>query len=433
MWPFNQYVTYSAENLPVRKFDYIVVGGGTAGCALASRLSENKDTTVLLVERGPVVTSWISRVPLLSVDYRSARSPTYKWQSAPQEGLNGARLNLVGGKAMGGTSKVNIFLYTRSVPGEYNAWAQAGRKNWSWQSVVPYFVKSETSLSDGKGVCRGSKGPWINQQLDGKIFQCIVESAKAAGSLGIPFLNKANNPNAPAVSCIRLDRTLDRKMHRQSTFDAFLPAHIVKDRIKNLYVCSETIVNKIVLRDGAAVGVHIGKEGGLSGSVFVSAKKEVILCAGAIATPQLLMLSGVGPEDHLQQHRIPVVKSLPGVGSHLQDHPSVSVVYKAPIQDTLHILEANPLKALWELLKYVLFGIGLFLAPNPQTAIFALSRLLNDESRTAPGSPADVNPYSPHNIPDIEIMPVPYNTTETMPKGLGKSHSAFSPGSAPHL
>ena len=125
---------------------------------LASRLSEDKDVTVLLVERGPIVDSWKSKVPMLSMDNRPADTPAYKWQSAPQTELGGTRLNLLGGKAMGGATKINAFLYTRSVPGEYNAWAEAGRQGWSWEDVLPYFIKSETSQTHGKSKHRGTTG-----------------------------------------------------------------------------------------------------------------------------------------------------------------------------------------------------------------------------------------------------------------------------------
>ena len=122
--------------------------GGTAGCGIAGRLTENPDISVLLLERGPVVDTWLSRVPLISVDYRIPGSPTYKWASAPlTAAVSTPALEMISGRLLGGTSKVNAHLYTRSMPGEYNAWAEAGRKGWAWEDVEPYFKRSETSLS----------------------------------------------------------------------------------------------------------------------------------------------------------------------------------------------------------------------------------------------------------------------------------------------
>jgi len=132
--------------------------GGTAGCALASRLSEDPNISVLLLESGPVLSSWSSRVPLLSTNYRIKSSPAYKWATAPIQCLKERTLEMVSGKAMGGTSNINALLYTRCTPGEYNAWARDGRKGWSYDEVEPYFKKSEKSLSHGKSPHRGSNG-----------------------------------------------------------------------------------------------------------------------------------------------------------------------------------------------------------------------------------------------------------------------------------
>lgn len=179
MWPFSTdpYIIYSSEDVQSRTFDYIVVGGasllshvwssfrpclrtqsgGTAGCVVASRLSEDPDVSVLLIERGPIMDTWSSRVPLLSVDFRAASSPTYQWKSTADD-LYPSGESMVSGKVFGGTSKVNAHVYTRSVPGEYNAWADAGRKGWDWNTVKPYFTKSEASRTHGHQEHRGLAG-----------------------------------------------------------------------------------------------------------------------------------------------------------------------------------------------------------------------------------------------------------------------------------
>ena len=163
---------------------------------MASRLSEDAEKTVLLIERGPVIDSWLSRVPLLSVDFRTSWSPTYQWKSAANAVSNEiSAANMVCGKALGGTSKINAHVYTRSVPGEYNAWEESGRKGWGWKDVEPYFKKSETSITHGFSNHRGSEGtvsgisgivsssaltcsrtgPWRNRHLTEIPFQSVDE------------------------------------------------------------------------------------------------------------------------------------------------------------------------------------------------------------------------------------------------------------------
>lgn len=177
MWPFPQaYPTRALESVANKSFDYIIVGGqflrtlsarllhdhstgGTAGCVLAARLSEDPTVNVLLLERGPVVDTFASRVPLLSIDFRPPTSPSYKWLAAPLSAAVGSEpLEMITGKLLGGTSKINAHLYTRGVPGEFNAWAQAGRKGWGWQDVEPFFKKSEKSLLASPPSYRGTEG-----------------------------------------------------------------------------------------------------------------------------------------------------------------------------------------------------------------------------------------------------------------------------------
>lgn len=141
---------------------------------MASRLSEDPAVSVLLIERGPIVDTWLSRVPLLSVDFRAASSPTYQWKSSSDD-LFPSGESLVSGKLLGGSSKVNAHVYTRAVPGEYNSWSEAGRKGWDWDTVQSYFKKSETSLTHGGQNHRGSRGPWKNRVLEEISFQVSDE------------------------------------------------------------------------------------------------------------------------------------------------------------------------------------------------------------------------------------------------------------------
>lgn len=165
-----------------------VTTGGTAGCVLASKLSTDPDVSVLLLERGAVLDTWASKVPLLSVDYRPPTAPKYGWLAAPlAAALGNPPLEMVSGKALGGTSKINAFVYARSTPGEYNAWAEAGRKGWGWKDVEPYFIDMERTLDyksphrGDKGWCRAAIpamyvpdmfiGPWKLRKIDTVFFQ----------------------------------------------------------------------------------------------------------------------------------------------------------------------------------------------------------------------------------------------------------------------
>ncbi|OBZ76180.1 L-sorbose 1-dehydrogenase [Grifola frondosa] len=418
MWLTESYPTFPIQTVTssvpqegsdlkhVISYDYIVVGGGTAGCVLASRLSERSGTTVLLVERGEVVDSWLSRVPLLSIYHRSraASSPAYIWKrtlldSRSQPGT----VNLVSGKVLGGTSLEN----QRKC---------AGRRGWSWEDVLPYFIKSERSLTHGDRLHRGSTGPWQNQRHNETQFQSIAQVLKACTAIGIPYLTEPNVPDAPAISAMHIDVTVDGAGRRDSTFDAFLPQHIAKARNSWLKVCTGAVVRSVQIeknQDGLhAAGIWVEDESKADNKTYYAqARREVILCSGSFGSPQLLLLSGIGPAHHLREQQIRILKDLSGVGEHLQDHFGCTVAWRCPKQDSIRIIEDNVFVAIRELFKYLVRGEGLFLSPLPEAIIFASSRLLDEDGCTVIQDPADLDPYNPRNIPDIEIMPIPHNAS----------------------
>ncbi|KAF5380048.1 hypothetical protein D9615_006158 [Tricholomella constricta] len=420
------YPTTSIQDVSKQAYTYIIVGGGTAGCILASRLSEDPKATVLLIERGPVVDSWSAKVPLLSSNFTDQKAPVYKWQSAPLPAVNGKTVTMVTGKALGGSSKINGLLYTRSTPGEYNAWQAAGRKGWSWRHVEPYFNKSETY--EGHTSHRGTAGPWKTRNVDKIRFQPVASNIHVAPTLGIPLIFEDNDPTSSVVSCKHLDATIDSSGHRSATSDAFLPKSLVRAR-KNLYICTGTIASALDIQSQKVVGVYLesDKSDGSAQRFYASAEREVILCAGAISTPQLLLLSGVGPADHLLEHNIPLLKDLPGVGAHLQDHISVPVIYKVPVTDSIEVLMAKPFTAVSELLKYCFTGKGIFGTQVQQANIVLRSTLLDANSHVVvTDADSDLNSQDPANVPDIEIMLIPVNPTDRKFDGLSKSYGTFS-------
>ncbi|KAJ3998635.1 GMC oxidoreductase [Lentinula boryana] len=430
---FSHYPTKSAAAINSSSHHYIIVGGGTAGCALASRLSEDPDQTVLLIERGPVVNSWISRVPLISSNFQDQKAPVYKWNSTPMQGIGGKSLNLAAGKALGGTTKVNGLIYSRSTPGEYNAWQQAGRKNWSWQDVQPSFRKSEHSLSHGQDNDRNTTGPWVNRHVQKEQFKIVQRNIDMSANFNIPCVSTANDSSSPTVACTPQDATIDSNGHRCSTEEAFLPKSLVSIR-KNLTICTGAIVTSLDIRQAEngrlrVFGVNLCSDSASGDHTYAaSATREVILCAGAIVSPQLLLLSGIGPKEHLEQFHIPVLKELPGVGQHLQDHISVPLLYKVPLEDAVEgVLMGSPLRAVTEFLKYAVFGKGLLSQQVQQYNITLPSTLLDENSRIpAETSEAQLNAHDPRNIPDIEVMFLPVNPTSRTFKGLATSFGIFS-------
>ncbi|KAJ4492847.1 GMC oxidoreductase [Lentinula edodes] len=427
---FSHYPTKSAAEVNANSYHHIVVGGGTAGCVLASRLSEDPQQTVLLIERGPVVNSWISQVPLISSNFQDQRAPVYKWQSAPMRGIGGKSLSLAAGKALGGTTKVNGLIYSRSAPGEYNALRDAGRKNWSWQDVEPFFKKSEHSLSHGQAIGRGTQGSWVNQHVQTEQF---LRNIDITTRFNIPCISMANDPSSPNVACTPQDATIDSNGHRCSTEVAFLPKILVSNR-KNLSICTGAIVTALDIRQGEdghlrAFGVRFSPDSGHVDHKYTAfAIREVILCAGAIVSPQLLLLSGIGPREHLEQVQIPVLKNLPGVGQCLQDHISVPLLYKVPLKDAVEgVLLGSPLRAATEFLKYAIFGKGLLSQQVQQFNITLPSALLDEQSRIPSDTPeTQLDAQDPQNIPDIEVMFLPVNPTNRTFQGLGRSFGIFS-------
>ncbi|THH13247.1 hypothetical protein EW146_g6943 [Bondarzewia mesenterica] len=411
MWPFDSsYPECKLVDLS-DEYDFIIAGGGTAGCVLANRLSTDFKSRVLLVERGPLADSWASRVPLLSSDFASDGSRTFKCPSEYQPEL-GRNLELFGGSVLGGTSRINQMVYTRGSPAEYDAWRDAGRKGWGWEDMKPYFLKSERATYRCDPSVHGTNGEWYNTVPEDLHFPGFKKSSmtvEACRDVGLPFVSDLNSPDHPAFGCGQLHFTRDPQAHRNSTYHAFLPKRLAIERQGNLHICTNTLVEKLefeVLPDGRQVARAVSLADD-HGRKTVRAAKEIILCAGPLASPRILMLSGIGPSEHLKEHGINVVKDLPAVGSNLQDHFGVSVAFGIPMKESLVSLERWPWVFLIELIRYLRFGTGLLLAPVIQLAIFTSSSFLD-----ATGMPSQTRRAEPNSLPDIEIEPMAYDSSD---------------------
>ncbi|KAI9065225.1 GMC oxidoreductase [Trametes sanguinea] len=406
-------------------YDYIIVGGGTAGCCLASRLSEDPGVKVLLVERGPLRDDWAFKVPLISSNPYARDAPVGRWWAQPLCMADGRPLEVVCGEALGGTSSINCMLYTRGTPGDYNRWKELGNDGWGYDDLEPYFVKSETTHSHPPSEWRGKQGPWQNQTHPHIPYQNMGSLVNALERAGIHLTEDANSPHAPAANYALPDVAQDSQNYRHSTFRAFLPPELRYERRDRLKICTNTLVTRIeIVRESGRVrakGVYFeATDYRRAGQRFYAkARREIVLCAGALGSPQILQLSGVGPTDHLEKKGIPVQHDLPGVGHHLQDHIAVPLTYEIPIDDSLHGLENDPVKAAKELLRYLLTGKGIFSLPFQPIAIYVPSRLLDSDGRLSATSPSVLDASLPENRPDLEIMPNANNCTDHEITGKG--------------
>ncbi|KIK55980.1 hypothetical protein GYMLUDRAFT_174953 [Collybiopsis luxurians FD-317 M1] len=409
MWPFSKsYPQFTLSQLR-DEYDYIVVGGGTAGAVLANRLSAQGKYTVLLVERGPIANSWASRVPLLSSDFASDGLRTRKSLSTYQDNL-GRPVELCTGSALGGTSRINQMIYSRGLPAEYDAWRDAGNPGWGWEDMKPYFLKSEHALYSDDN--HSNRGEWRNRASEALAFPAFQQIVEASKEVRLPQISDINSPLFPAIGCASLHFTRDQRQHRSSTFSAFLPYELVVQRSSHLHIVTNTEVMKLNVQvwSGKRFSVHGVdlKSRSSPEQRSITAWKEVILCAGPLSSPYLLLLSGVGPADHLKEIGIPVIKDLPAVGSNLQDHFGVSVAYEVPVSHSLVCLQKRPWIFLIELLKYLVFGTGMLLAPIVQIVVFASSLLLDDRGMPRPAE-SDIKQET---MPDIEIMPIAADSAE---------------------
>jgi len=303
-------------------FDYIIVGAGSSGCVLANRLSANPAVTVCLIEAGSSDKSPRIQIPAGTITLYKSKKYSWNYFSTPQKHLNNRRLHTPRGRALGGSSSMNSMIYIRGEPADYDNWQAAGCPGWSWQEVLTWFKKSENNQLGQDSALHGTEGElWVDRPRDpNPLSEMFVTAAERAG------VKRNNDFNGKVFGGSGIYDVTQKNAKRLSSYRAFVEPILNRP---NLTIMREVEVKSLLLEDNTVKGIKLA-----TGNTLQAAR-EVILCAGALATPQLLLASGIGPAEELTSIGITPIVDLPGVGKNLQDHLDGLVTVRSNSSKTL--------------------------------------------------------------------------------------------------
>lgn len=371
-------------------FDFIIVGAGSAGCVLANRLSTDPDHRVLLIEAGGSDRNPVFTIPMLAGVAYFWKSSNWHYETAPQKHLGGRTIKWPRGKVLGGSSTINGMMYMRGNAADYDEWASLGMPGWSYGHVLPYFKRSQNATNHPGSPYHGTGGELMSRRAagDNPLYGSFLEAGRASG---YPENDDFNGASQEGLGFYDFNI---RDGRRESSATAFLRPALSRP---NLTVWTATLAKRVVLRDGRAVGVVVERAGQTQ---QVNCRREIILSGGAINSPQLLQLSGIGNPAELRAAEIEIKVEAPEVGHNLQDHLGVYLKYDSKDPVTLYRL-FRPDRALTAFGRAWLFGAG----PATDVPLEAGGFL-----RTRPELA----------IPDIHITFVPGLNLETTRAGQGR-------------
>jgi len=347
-------------------YDYIIIGAGSSGCVLANRLSADPTRQVLLLEAGGTDSSPWLHVPIGY--FKTMHNPKFDWcyKTEADSGLNHRSIEWPRGKVLGGSSSINGLLYVRGQAEDYDHWAELGNQGWAYKDVLPYFKKSEDNergANEYHGV--GGELSVANSRAKTQLSDLFIEAAE---QIGIPRVDDVNAQSQEGASYFQLNIT--KQGFRCSAATAFLKPALKR---KNLTVITRALVQEISIENGIANAVSYSVNGQSQVARLAQSRdqaSEILLSAGALGSPHLLMLSGIGEAQELTEHGIDSVKDLPGVGKNLQDHLQIRTVYKVKQPITLNDRLKKPLSKLWMGLEYLFNHRGPLTMAASQVAIF---------------------------------------------------------------
>ena len=396
----------SAEN---SRHDYIIVGAGSAGAALAYRLTEDPRISVLLVEAGKRAHAY-ARMPASFGLFIDRPGVNWRYHSEPEAGTANRAIPVPRGRMLGGSSSLNGMVYVRGQPLDYDTWAQRGNRGWSWQDVEKIFLRME-GYDKGDGESRGTDGPLGITEVPGHI-PLYDGLFAAAESIGLRRNPDYNGPDQEGIAKVQATIKGGRRM---STAECYLRPAM---RRSNLHVVTEAMTRHLILDGKNCLGVAYQK-----GDRIVEARcdKEVILSAGAVSSPQILELSGIGRPDILQAHGIPVNHALPGVGENFQDHMLARLQWRIKDPEASYNGTARGINLVGQILKYGLTGRGFLSLPAACMAAWVKTR----PELATPDVQIQFVPYSVGDLKRRKVHPFPGMAVacfQLRPESIGSIH-----------